>query len=313
MKVYIAVNLLDGRAATRPECVFYFKPVFFADTVLVVLEPVDIDPKCCTLDMIYREACVADPAGFPEVLKMRRSLLFKSIIPVVGMVLLACAAWAQQPTAAPDASSGQTQPPVSISPAMPVVAAPSPDPAKMAESGTKQPAVNLVDVATYVLGPEDQITVSMWGEPQFDGSYTIRPDGKISLKLIGEIQAAGRTPMQLQDAIDTACLKVLRTPRSTVNVIGVHSKHVYFDGEGIASPGAMDLVIPIHLLEAISARGGFKDFANKNKIHILRDGKPLYYDSGGKKTQYFKYRDMVSGKHPESNPELLDNDHVIVD
>jgi hypothetical protein len=54
-------------------------------------------------------------------------------------------------------------------------------------------------------------------------------------------------------------------------------------------------------LEGISARGGFKDFADKNKITILRDGKPLYIERNGKKTQYFKYSDMISGKHPESN------------
>jgi protein involved in polysaccharide export with SLBB domain len=120
------------------------------------------------------------------------------------------------------------------------------------------------------------------------------------------------TPLQLQDAINKAASSLLVNPRSTVNVTGVHSKHVYFDGEGIASPGPLDLVIPIHLLEGISARGGFKDFANKNKITILRDGKPLYIERNGKKTQYFKYSDMISGKHPESNPLLQDNDHVIV-
>jgi hypothetical protein len=65
----------------------------------------------------------------------------------------------------------------------------------------------------------------------------------------------------------------------------------------------MDLVIPIKLLEAISTRGGFKDFANKNKIEILRDGK---------KFMVVKYKDMISGKHPESNLVLLDGDHVIV-
>jgi polysaccharide export outer membrane protein len=220
----------------------------------------------------------------------------------------ACAAMAQQP---PPAQS-PPQPP-SLSPAMPVAPNNPADPAKLAEpAGAKGAAGAPVDAATFVLGAEDQITVKMWDEPKFDGAYTIRPDGKIALPLIGEIQAAGRTPLQLQDAIDKAALSQLKTPRSSVNVVGVHSKHVYFDGEGIAQPGSMDLVIPIHLLEGISARGGFKDFANKNKITILRDGKKLLIDRGGKKSEYFKYSDMTSGKHPESNPLLMDNDHVIV-
>jgi polysaccharide export outer membrane protein len=245
---------------------------------------------------------------------MRRSLLFLFTMLVEGAALLGCAA--QTPPAMPERSAPPAQlpkPPVSLSPAMPTVESPA-DPARMAEpAGGKAPGSAPVDVGTFVLGAQDQISVTMWDEPNFNGEYIIRPDGFISMKLIGEIKAAGLTPVQLQDAINKAALSQLKTPRSSVNVIGVHSKHVYFDGEGIGSPGAMDLVIPIHLLEAISARGGFKDFANKKKITILRDNKPLMIDhGGGKKSKYVNYSDTTSGKHPESNPLLLDGDHVIV-
>jgi polysaccharide export outer membrane protein len=185
---------------------------------------------------------------------------------------------------------------------MPVAPAPT-DPAKLAEPAGARPVTAPVDADTFVLGPEDQITISMWDEPKFDGAYTIRPDGKIMVKLIGEIQAAGQTPMQLQEAINKAASSLLRNPRSTVNVVGVHSKHVYFDGDGIAGPGAMDLVIPTHLLEGISARGGFKDFADKKHIKILRDGKLF---------MTVNYKDLVSGKHPELNVLLQDKDHVYV-
>jgi protein involved in polysaccharide export with SLBB domain len=85
-------------------------------------------------------------------------------------------------------------------------------------------------------------------------------------------------------------------------VTGVHSKHIYFDGDGV-STGAMDLTIPMHLLEAISARGGFKDFADKKHIKILRNGK-LY--------KTVNYKDLISGKHPDANIMLEDKDHVIV-
>jgi polysaccharide export outer membrane protein len=190
------------------------------------------------------------------------------------------------------------EPPVSLSPAMPAT-----DPAKMAEPAGAKPETAPVDSSTYVLGPEDQIAISMWDEPKFDGSYTIRPDGMISVKLVGEIKASGLTPMQLQEAVDKAAGTLIRTPRSTVNVLAVHSKHIYFDGEGIGAPGAMDLVVPIHLLEGISARGGFRDFADKNHIKILRDGKLF---------MTIKYKDLVSGKHPELNIELKDKDHVVV-
>jgi polysaccharide export outer membrane protein len=182
------------------------------------------------------------------------------------------------------------------------LANPPADPSKMAEAAAKQqPAAN-IDVTTFVLGVEDQISVMMWDEPKFNGNYVIRPDGKINMPLIGEINAVGLTPMQLQEAIDKAALTQLRTPRCTVNVIGVHSKRVYFDGDGIAT-GAMDLVIPTRLLEAISAKGGFRDFADKNHIKILRDGKIF---------MTVKYKELTDGKHPDKNILLQDKDHVIV-
>lgn len=179
---------------------------------------------------------------------------------------------------------------------------PATDPTKMAEP-TDKPAPGIDVPATFVLGAEDQITVSMWDEPKFDGGYTIRPDGMIMVKLIGEIQAAGKTPLQLQADIEKAASTLIRTPRCTINVTGVHSKKVYFDGQGIAGPGPMDLGIPIHLLEAISSRGGFRDFADTKHITILRDGK--FFMS-------VNYKDLISGKHPEKNILLLDKDHVVV-
>jgi polysaccharide export outer membrane protein len=216
----------------------------------------------------------------------------------VGIIGLGCAAYSQ--TADQSKPAKPPEPAVSLSPAMPV--APPADPGKMAETpGAKTPAAN-VDVSTFVLGVEDQISVQMWDEPKFNGNYAIRPDGKINMPLIGEIQAAGLTPMELQEVIDKAALTQLRTPRCTVNVTGVHSKHIYFDGDGV-STGAMDLTIPMHLLEAISARGGFKDFADKKHIKILRNGK-LY--------KTVNYKDLISGKHPDANIMLEDKDHVIV-
>jgi polysaccharide export outer membrane protein len=211
--------------------------------------------------------------------------------------VVSCAPLAQTATAPQTAPPVQAQQPPSLSPAMPVV-----DPATMAAPAGAKPASAPVDGAAFVLGAEDQISISMWDEPKFDGSYTIRPDGMIMVRLIGEIKAAGLTPLELQEAINKAAGSLIRTPRSTVNVVAVHSKHVYFDGEGIGA-GAMDLTIPMHLLEGISARGGFKDFADKKHIRILRDGKLF---------MVINYKDLTSGKHPEKNILLLDKDHVVV-
>ena len=227
---------------------------------------------------------------------MKRSLFLESVILAAGLVSAGGTAYSQTASNPP-----QSDKPVSLSPAMPLANPPA-DPSKMAEAAAKQqPAAN-IDVTTFVLGVEDQISVMMWDEPKFNGNYVIRPDGKINMPLIGEINAVGLTPMQLQEAIDKAALTQLRTPRCTVNVIGVHSKRVYFDGDGIAT-GAMDLVIPTRLLEAISAKGGFRDFADKNHIKILRDGKIF---------MTVKYKELTDGKHPDRNILLQDKDHVIV-
>jgi len=224
---------------------------------------------------------------------MQRSILFECAAVIGAGILCVCAVQAQ----------AQTKPPVSINPAMPATATPPTDPNKMAAPASGTPAAGpSVDNSSYILGPEDQISVSMWEEPSFSGSYIIRPDGMISMPLIGEIRAAGRTPLQLQDDVNKAASTLIRTPRSTINLLQSNSKHIYFDGEGI-SPGAMPMVMPIRLLEAISTRGGLKDFADRKHIRILRDQKTF---------AIVNYKDLVSGKHPEKNILLQDNDHVVV-
>jgi protein involved in polysaccharide export with SLBB domain len=121
--------------------------------------------------------------------------------------------------------------------------------------------------------------------------------------LAGLVTAAGLTQPQLEASVVEALKKCcLNDPHPTVVVEAVHSKKIYFDGDGIRT-GPMDYVLPINLLEAISSNGGFKDFANKRRIRILRDGKQF---------TTINYNDIISGKHPEKNILLLPGDHVIV-
>jgi polysaccharide export outer membrane protein len=193
------------------------------------------------------------------------------------------------------AVAGWAQAPTSITPAMPIS---TPEALDMPSS--------------YVLGAGDQISVSMWGSPDFDGAYTIAPDGTFSMKLLGEIKAEGLTRQQLEDAINKAASRQLRTPRATVNLLASHSKRIYFDGEGIGA-GTMDLVKPLHLSEALSAHSCCKDFAHKDKIQVIRGGEPLVHEEDGKPVKYFKYKEaMFSAGHPERNPVLQDGDHIWV-
>jgi polysaccharide export outer membrane protein len=145
--------------------------------------------------------------------------------------------------------------------------------------------------------------VKVWENGSFNGNYNVLPDGTISIPLLGPIRAAGLTPLQLEDAINQAALKYLNVAHTAVQVEAVKSKLIYFDGEGIGSPGAMPYMLPMHLFEAISARGGFKDFADKNHIKVRREGQIIVTVS---------YNDLIKGKHAERDILLKANDHVIV-
>jgi len=192
----------------------------------------------------------------------------------------------------------QQQKPVSLSPVMPVDA---PNPAVMAEAPGKKPVGAPVGVA-YIIGPGDVLGVRVWENPSFNGNYNVLPDGTISIPLLGPIRAAGLTPLQLEDAINETALKFLNVAHTAVQVEAVKSKKIYFDGEGIAS-GAVPYMLPMHLFEAISARGGSKDFADKNHIKVRRDGQII---------ETVSYNDLIKGKHPEKDILLKPNDHVIV-
>jgi len=158
-----------------------------------------------------------------------------------------------------------------------------------------------VDRKAYVIGPEDVISVRVWREPDNSGSFRVRPDGRVSIPLIGEIQAAGLTPEQLSDNITKGLEKVMVRPEVTVGVEQVNSKKYYIQGE-VNRPGAYPLVIPTTVLEALVNAGGFRDFANTKKIVILR----------GTQRLRFNYKEVTKGKKMEQNILLKPGDQIIV-
>jgi polysaccharide export outer membrane protein len=123
---------------------------------------------------------------------------------------------------------------------------------------------------TYVIGPSDQITVNVWKEPTLSGGLLVRPDGMISLPLLGDVQAAGLTPLQLGDRITTMLKKFVQDPNVSVVVSQIHSKVVYLLGE-VGKKGPIEMTPGMTLLEAIGSAGGLSDYANAKKIYILRD------------------------------------------
>ncbi len=133
--------------------------------------------------------------------------------------------------------------------------------------------------STYEIGPEDVITVWVYQQPNMIGQYVVGTDGMVSIPLIGEIKVGGLTKAKVEaeivDKLKTG--EIVIDPNVTVNVFAVHSKKVWISGEGISHTGAMDLVVATHVSEAIAWAGGFKDFANRTHIRIVRigaDGKP---------------------------------------
>ncbi len=123
---------------------------------------------------------------------------------------------------------------------------------------------------TYVIGASDTITVTVWKEPTLSGSLLVRPDGMISVSLLGDVQAAGLTPLQLADQIAAKLKKYIQDPNVSVVVNQIHSKVVYLMGE-VGKKGPIEMTPAMTLLEAIGSAGGVTEFANVKKMYILRD------------------------------------------
>lgn len=170
----------------------------------------------------------------------------------------------------------------------------------MAPLDESEPAAP-VDHGTYVIGAEDQLAIRVWREPEVSGSVIVRPDGMITMPLIGEVQAAGKTPNQLKEAIAEQLSEYLTRPEVLVSVTGIRSKKYYITGQ-VNSTGSFPLVVPTTILEALSGAGGFQQWANTKKIVILR----------GSKRIPFNYKDVIKGKNLDQNIYLENGDHIIV-
>ncbi len=197
------------------------------------------------------------------------------------------------------------QTPVGPPPASQPQQAPAPPPAEHGAEGKNVPAPSTagapVDSNSYKIGPADILNIRVWNEPEFSGPVAVHQDGKFTLPLVGDLQAGGNTPSQVEQTVTKALGKFVVHPLVTVTVQQVESKKYYMDGR-IARPGEYPLVVPTTILEAISKAGGIQEFGNQKKIYVLR----------GDQRIPFNYKDVVRGKHMEQNIELKPGDHVVV-
>jgi len=165
------------------------------------------------------------------------------------------------------------------------------------------PAVELP--AGYVIGAEDVLGIVFWRDQDMTGDATVRPDGKITLPLVGDIQALGLTPEALRDVVSKAAGKFLEDASVTVVVRQINSRKAFITGE-VKTPGAYSLASPRNVMQLIAMAGGLTEYADAKNITIMRTEK------GQTRTSKFNYRDVSKGKNLSQNIELIPGDTIVV-
>lgn len=178
--------------------------------------------------------------------------------------------------------------------------------AKTGSSKADEPVVKpATEDPNYIIGPEDELIVNVWKEGDLSRSVPVRPDGKISLPLLNDVQASGLTPMQLGSEITSRLKKFIADPQVTIIVSRVNSQRIYIVGE-VSHAGAFPLVPNMTVLEALSSAGGCSPFAKQTKIYILR------VENGHEIRRPFNFKEVLSGQRMEQNIQLKPADTIVV-
>jgi polysaccharide export outer membrane protein len=159
--------------------------------------------------------------------------------------------------------------------------------------------------AGYVIGAQDVLSIVFWRDKDMSADVVVRPDGKISLPLLNEVQAAGFTPEELRARLTEAATKYVEDPTATVVVKEIHSRNVYITGN-VAKPATYPLVGDMNVLQLIALAGGLQEYADAKHIVVIR--------SEGGRQQYhkFNYKDVVRQKRTDQNILLKPGDTVVV-
>lgn len=161
------------------------------------------------------------------------------------------------------------------------------------------------DSDRYIIGSEDVLYIHVWKEETLSKTVSVRMDGKISIPLVDEIQAAGRTPLQLKEKLTEKLKDFVEAPNVTIIVMEANSFKVYFSGQ-VKTPGALRLRSETSIAQAISMVGGFSDWANQSKIIIIRK------EDGKEKRFTVNYKKIINGEDLKSNIILKSGDTIIV-
>lgn len=156
----------------------------------------------------------------------------------------------------------------------------------------------------YIIGADDTLHVTVWKEPDMSATLPVRPDGKISLPLLDDVQAAGMTPMELAASIKEKLKKYISDPHVTVVVTAMNSQRIYVLGE-VVHTGAMPLLPHMTVLQALSS-AGFTQFANLKAIYLLR------VQNGQQTKTKFNYKDAIKGRGDQESIVLKPGDTIVV-
>jgi polysaccharide export outer membrane protein len=159
---------------------------------------------------------------------------------------------------------------------------------------------------SFIIGDDDMLAINVWKEPDLTRTVPVRSDGKISLPLVGELVAAGRTPLQLEQDITARLRNYMTEPQVTVMVQQINSEKYNILGQ-VGKPGSYSLTVTTTIVDAIANAGGFRDFAKKKAIYILRQN-----PAGGETRLSFNYQDFIKGKNASQNVVLMPHDTIIV-
>ena len=159
--------------------------------------------------------------------------------------------------------------------------------------------------ADYLIGPEDILTIVFWREKDLSSDVVVRPDGRISLPVLQDVNAAGLTPEQLRDALTKTAERFVEDPNVTVIVKEINSRRVFITGQ-VAKPGPYNVTSPMTVVQLIAFAGGLLEYADGEKILIMRT------ENSNPTSFRFNYKDVREGKNLKQNIQLKPGDTVIV-
>jgi polysaccharide biosynthesis/export protein len=160
--------------------------------------------------------------------------------------------------------------------------------------------------STFIIGGDDVLAINVWKEPEVSRVVPVRSDGKISLPLVGELQASGETPVQLEKEIAAKLKNYVSQPEVTVIVQEIRSQRINIMGM-VAKPGSYLLKNSMTVLDAIAEAGGFRDFAKQKSVYVLRTKA-----DGTQEKLPFNYKDVIKGKNSDQNVKLQPRDTIVV-